>query len=152
MPGNRTIFYLLGVYRRPTEGENKYFSERLEYMDKLMTRRKAVYEVERKALEVMLTEEEEEKYRKKREERRIQQGWEERLFLFTHIQFTYSFILSKVRWNAEFLARFERLTLVPGTLVRIFLFKTNNRISSLSSKRINETLFGRNLPVSRHRD
>ena len=41
-----------------------------------MTRRQALYEVEQKALEVMLTEEEEEKLRKKREERRTQQGWQ----------------------------------------------------------------------------
>lgn len=44
-------------------------------MEKLMMRRQALYEVEQKALEVMLTEEEEEKLRKKREERRTQQGW-----------------------------------------------------------------------------
>ena len=62
------------MYRRPIEGENKYFNERLEYMEKLMTRRKELYEAEQKALEVMLAVEEEEKNRKKKEERRIQQG------------------------------------------------------------------------------
>lgn len=43
-------------------------------MEKLMTRRKELYEAEQKALEVMLAVEEEEKNRKKKEERRIQQG------------------------------------------------------------------------------
>lgn len=63
-----------GVYKKPTEEQNRKFEERIKWLENVMTPRRELYEAEEKTLRVMLAEEEEEKEKERREIERKKQA------------------------------------------------------------------------------
>ncbi|XP_031564492.1 programmed cell death protein 7-like [Actinia tenebrosa] len=64
---------LKGVYPKPVAEQNKYFNEKIAFLEKIMKKHHELYESEEKTLVVMLAEEEEEKEKERREKKQRKQ-------------------------------------------------------------------------------